>query len=136
MGDMGITNIHTDHRMYIEGVPKSFRTELVMKYKLTTIKTHSKATQMVMVAKLTILTHKIALELHLVAEGYTVCSSSSRKLVRQLLVTPSYVALYRYEAILQKTCRMSNRFFFFIIPYAFFRRRIFLFYLWILLDIW
>jgi hypothetical protein len=43
-----------------------------------------------MAAKLTRLTHKIAIQLHLVAESYTICSSRSRWAVRKLLDTPSY----------------------------------------------
>jgi hypothetical protein len=43
-----------------------------------------------MAAKLTKLTHKIAIQLHLVAEGCTICSSRSRRPVRKLLDTPSY----------------------------------------------
>jgi hypothetical protein len=42
------------------------------------------------VAKLTRLTHKIAIQLHLVAESCTIFSSCSRRLVRKILVTPSY----------------------------------------------
>jgi len=42
------------------------------------------------VAKLTRMTHKIAIQLHLVAESYTICSSRSRQPVRKLLNTPSY----------------------------------------------
>jgi hypothetical protein len=42
-----------------------------------------------MAAKLTRLTHKIAIQLHLVAESCTICSSHSRQ-VRKLLDTPSY----------------------------------------------
>jgi len=60
-----------------------------MKYTLTTINTQ-KATQRFMVAKLTRLTHKIPIQLHLVAEGCTICSSRSRRPVRKLLDTPSY----------------------------------------------
>jgi hypothetical protein len=41
-----------------------------------------------MAAKLTRLTHKIAIQLHLVAES---CSFRSRRPVRKLLDTPSYV---------------------------------------------
>jgi hypothetical protein len=40
--------------------------------------------------KFTRLTHEIAIQLHLVAEGYTVCSFRSRRSARKLLVTPSY----------------------------------------------
>jgi len=39
--------------------------------------------------KLIRLTHKIATQLHLVAESYTICSSGSRRPVRKLLDTPS-----------------------------------------------
>jgi hypothetical protein len=35
--------------------------------------------------------HKIAIQLHLVAESYTVCSSRSRRLVWKLFDTPSYM---------------------------------------------
>jgi hypothetical protein len=43
-----------------------------------------------MEAKLTRLTHKIAIQLHLVAESCTICSSHSRRPVRKLLDTHSY----------------------------------------------
>jgi hypothetical protein len=43
-----------------------------------------------MEAKLLRLTHKIAIQLHLVAESCTICSSRSRRPVRKLLGTPSY----------------------------------------------
>jgi len=42
-------------------------------------------------AKLTTLTHKIAIQLPLVAESYTGCSSRSSRPVRKLVVTPSYI---------------------------------------------
>jgi hypothetical protein len=42
------------------------------------------ATQRVMAAKLTRPTHKIAIQLHLVAEICTICTSRSRRLVRKL----------------------------------------------------
>jgi hypothetical protein len=41
-----------------------------MKYMLTTINTHLEATQRVMTVKLTRLTHKIAIQLHVVAQLY------------------------------------------------------------------
>jgi hypothetical protein len=44
-----------------------------------------------MAAKLTRLTHKIAIQLHLVAESCTICSSRSRRPVQKLLNTPSYL---------------------------------------------
>jgi len=43
-----------------------------------------------MVAKLTRLTHKVAIQLHLVAESCTIFSSCSRWPVQKLLDTPSY----------------------------------------------
>jgi hypothetical protein len=43
-----------------------------------------------MAAKLTRLTHKIAIQLHLVAESCTICCSCSRRPVRKLLDTPTY----------------------------------------------
>jgi hypothetical protein len=43
-----------------------------------------------MAAKRTILTHKIAIQLHLMTESCTICSSRSRRPVRTLLDTPSY----------------------------------------------
>jgi len=44
-----------------------------------------------MVAKLTRLTHKIVIQLHLVAESCTICSSRCRRPVRKLLDTLSYL---------------------------------------------
>jgi hypothetical protein len=72
-----------------EGVSKSFRTESITKYTLTTINTRLEATQRVTAAKLTRLTHKI--QLHLMAESCTISSSRSRWPVRKLLDTPSYM---------------------------------------------
>jgi hypothetical protein len=48
-----------------------------------------------MAAKLTRLTHKIAIQLHLVAESCTICSSRSRRPVRKLLDTSSHQPLYK-----------------------------------------
>jgi len=50
-----------------------------------------------MAAKLTRLTHKIAIQLLLVAENCTICGSRSRRPVRKLLDTPPYVVLYYGE---------------------------------------
>jgi hypothetical protein len=58
---------------------------------LTTLNTRCEATQRVMAAKLTRLTHKIAIQLHLIAERCTICSSRSKRPVRKLLDTPSYM---------------------------------------------
>jgi hypothetical protein len=74
-----------------EGVSKSAYTESITKYMFTTINTHLEATQRVMVTKLTRLTHKIAIQLHLLAESCTICSSCYRRPVRKLLDTPSYI---------------------------------------------
>jgi len=46
-----------------------------------------------MAAKLTRLTHKIAIQLLLVTESCTICSYCSRRPVRKLLGTPSYYIL-------------------------------------------
>jgi len=43
-----------------------------------------------MVTKLTRLTHKIATQLHLLAESCNICSSRSGRPFRKLLVTHSY----------------------------------------------
>jgi hypothetical protein len=69
-----------------KGVSKSFRTESITKYTLITINTRCEATQRVLAAKLIILTNKIAIQLHLVAEKCTICSSRSRRPVRKLLL--------------------------------------------------
>jgi hypothetical protein len=57
------------------------------------------ATQRVMAAKLTILTHKIAIQLHLVAERCTICSFCSRQPVWKFLDSPSYV-LQRNQSVI------------------------------------
>jgi len=44
-----------------------------------------------MAAKLTRLTHKITIQLHVVAESYIICSSRARRPVRKLLDTHSYL---------------------------------------------
>jgi len=59
-------------------------------YTLTRINTRSDATQRVMAAELTRVTHKIVTRLHLVAENCTIFSSRARRPVRKLLDTPSY----------------------------------------------
>jgi hypothetical protein len=52
--------------------------------------TRWEATKRVMEAKLNRLTHKIAIQLQLVAKSCTICNSRSRRPVRKLLDTPSY----------------------------------------------
>jgi len=74
-----------------EGGSKSFQTESATEYMLISGTAHWKATQRVMVAKLTTLTQKIVIQMHLVAQSCTICSSCSRQPVWKLLGTPSYV---------------------------------------------
>jgi len=57
-----------------EGVSKSFRSQPITK--LTTTNTCWEATRRVMSSKLTRLTHKTVIQLHLVAESCTICSQS------------------------------------------------------------
>jgi hypothetical protein len=54
-----------------------------------------------MAAKLTRLTHKIAIQLHLVAESCTICSSRPRRPVRKHLDTPSYYTILHYNTLNQ-----------------------------------
>jgi hypothetical protein len=75
-----------------EGVSKSLRIESITKYTLTTINTRWEGTQKVMAPKLTTVTHKIAIQLHLLAETCTICSSRFMQPVRKLLDTPSYIS--------------------------------------------
>jgi hypothetical protein len=80
--------------IHVRSVTKSFRTQSITKYMLT-INTRSEATQRVMAIKLTRLTHTIAIQVHLVAESCTICSSRSKRPVRKLLDTPSYMQYIR-----------------------------------------
>jgi len=50
-----------------------------------------------MAAKLTRLTHKMALQLQLLAESCTICGSRFRRPVRKLLVTPLYIKLLSHN---------------------------------------
>jgi hypothetical protein len=79
---------------YVEDVCKSFRTESITKYTLTEINTRWEATKRLMAAKLTRMTYKIAIQLHLVAESSTICSYRSGRPVRKLLDTLSYPKVY------------------------------------------
>jgi hypothetical protein len=94
-------------RLLYEGVSKSFRTESITKYKPTTTNTRWEAIQRVMAAKLIRLTHKIAIQLHLVAESCTIWSSRSRRLVRKRLDTPSYLKMWRWKV--HEECGTSVR---------------------------
>jgi hypothetical protein len=57
-----------------------------------------------MTTKLTRVTHKIAIQLHLVAESCTICSSRSRWPVRKLLDTPSYLLYDSQEIVDIRHC--------------------------------
>jgi hypothetical protein len=72
-------------KLTYDSVSKSFRTESIAKYKLTTINIRWEATTRVMVAKLTTLIHKIAIQLHLMVKSCTIRSFRSRRPVRKLL---------------------------------------------------
>jgi hypothetical protein len=78
-------------RLMYEAVSKSCRTESIAKCTLTTINTRWETTQRVMAAKLTRLTHKIVIQLHLVAERCNISSPRSRQPVQKLLDTLSYM---------------------------------------------
>jgi hypothetical protein len=80
------TNQPSDLREYIEKFPDWVVNEIH-----TETNTCWEATPRVMAARLTRLTHKIAIQLHLVAESCIFCSSRSRRPVRKLLDTPLYV---------------------------------------------
>jgi hypothetical protein len=78
---------------------------------LTTKTTRFEATQRVMAAKLTRLTHKMAIQLHLVAENCTIFSSRSMRPVRQLSDTPFYMFIPTPEEVAcpsLKTVRIST----------------------------
>jgi hypothetical protein len=51
-----------------------------------------------MEAKLTRLTHEIAIQLHVMAESCTICSSRFRRPVRELLVIPSCVTILQHSS--------------------------------------
>jgi len=60
-----------------------------------------------MEAKLTKLTHKIEIQLHLVAESWMICSSRSRRSVRKLLDTPSYTTELHIMSFVYRTFETS-----------------------------
>jgi hypothetical protein len=91
-----------------EGVSKSFRTESITKYMLTTINIRWEAIQRVMAGKLARLTHKIAIQLHLMAESCTIYSSRSRRPVRKLLNTLSYAYIPDYSLSLDLLFFVTN----------------------------
>jgi hypothetical protein len=75
----------------------------------TTINTSWEATQRVMAAKLTRLTHKIWIQLHLVAESCIICSSCSRRPVRKIWIHPrAHQHFLFYKLISVKKSRYSS----------------------------
>jgi hypothetical protein len=73
------------HIRTVRGLSKSSRTESITKCRTTTANTRREATQTVMAAVRTRLTHKIA------AQRCTICSCHSTRPVPKLLDTPSYI---------------------------------------------
>jgi hypothetical protein len=65
-----------------------------------------------MAAKLTRLIHEITIQLHLMAESYTFCSSRSMRPIRKLLDTPSGVCwtpIFRLLVVITKTvCKVRG----------------------------
>jgi hypothetical protein len=78
--------MNISERYEIRRCIQKFPDWVITKYMLTTINSHWETTQRVKTAKLTRLTHKIAVQLHLVAESCTICSSHSRWLVWKLFL--------------------------------------------------
>jgi len=76
-----------------------------------------------MAGKLTRLTHEIALHLHLVEQSCAICSSSSRRPVRKLLDTFSYVAVSLFINIFRGGLRGISRISTGHSPYGFSRSR-------------
>jgi hypothetical protein len=61
--------------------------------------TRWEGTQKVVAVKFIRLTHKITIQLHLVAESYTICGSRSRRPVRKLLDTLSYMNQFLFTLV-------------------------------------
>jgi hypothetical protein len=80
--------------MSVWGCTQKFLGWVIMKYMPTFGITHCCPLQRVTVAKLTRLTEKVAIQLHLVAESCTICSSCSKWPVQKLLDTHSYTPSY------------------------------------------
>jgi hypothetical protein len=96
------TQEHTDSKIlnYTRGHPKF--PNWVDNETTIIINTRWEATQRIMAAKLTRLIHKIAIQLHLVAESCTICSSRSRRPVRKLDTSSC-----RYVEKVDKHCHRS-----------------------------
>jgi len=83
--------------MYIRVCIQKFSDWVDNKIYVYNSKTGWEATRRIMAAKFNRLTHKIAIQLHLVAESCTICSSSFRPPVRKLLDTPLFYSCPRHE---------------------------------------
>jgi hypothetical protein len=92
-----------------EEVSKSFRTRSITKWTTITRYTHWEATQRVVVAKLTRMTHKIVIQSHLVAESCTICSSRSRT-VQKLLDTPLRIRACSFSELTSETTNPFQHF--------------------------
>jgi hypothetical protein len=99
------TEEHKENVDIRQGVSISFRTESITRYTLTKINTRWEATQRIMAAKLTRLTHKIAIQLQLVAESCAISSSSAKRPVRKLLDTPSYLGTNDRLTYWNRSCK-------------------------------
>jgi hypothetical protein len=94
----------------IRGCIQKFPDWVIKKHTFTFGITRWEATQRVMASEFTRLIHKIAIELHLVAESCTICSSRSRRPIRKHVDTPSYYysdQIKEYE--LGETCSMHGK---------------------------
>jgi hypothetical protein len=116
------TNSHScqnelHHSYEITRCNQKFPDWVITKCTLKKINTRWEVTQRVMAAKLTRLTHKIAIQLHLVADSYTISSSRSRRPVRKLLDTLSYAVCEHMNVheSLRNTLYMKDK-----ISYSFF----------------
>jgi len=92
--------MEANHLQYMRVYLKVSRLEFIMKYMLTTVNTQE-AIQRVMAVELTRLTHKIVIQLHLVGESCTSCSSHSGS-------TPSYGLCFIFFNILVKAYTLNN----------------------------
>jgi len=61
-----------------------------------------------MAAKLTRVTHNIAIQLHLVVESCTICSSHSRRPIWKHLDTPSYLQSSSTDSLSPSKCLLHN----------------------------
>jgi hypothetical protein len=102
-------NVNKVGEFLLRGCIGNFPDWVITKYTLTTINTRCEVTQRVMVAKLNRLTHKIAVQLHLVGESCTICSSRSKRPVRKLLDTHLYISGSSADYLwTEHRCRQSS----------------------------